>query len=208
MISKDELLEILLKLTGKERKMTKIAADESMRVASITLNRQIQSIEDKKEILDIVKTQLKVMAEEIISQGKRLRPMAFLLSPSKAYLCEMQEIAQDANKRYSLLGHYAKKFKCYGGAFISASETVFRISHDDNILRETLFVVSIAYDETLLFERGEDIKTEVYLIAKEGNEVVLSPIPPYSNIELEKDALNGIRKPIADIISLGKTYFN
>ncbi len=201
MATKQELVKLILELINGAS-MKAVAADEVMKVASLSLKGKNLTITDRREIFQIAKELLKNTAEQIIAEKKIFNPTIFLLSSEKLYLCEMQNISIDQKNRYSLIGKYAKKYKCFGAIFAGLTEISF--SKSEKI--DSLLVVSIAYDERLC-EKGIDVNTESYFF--NVNELIKIPI----NIDLEKDVqgsliLKGMRKPIEEMSPLPFVNFN
>jgi CTP synthase (UTP-ammonia lyase) len=200
MAIKQDLVKLILELINGAS-MKAVAADEVMKVASVSLKGKSLSIEDRREIFQIAKELLKSTAVQVFLEKKVFNPTIFLLSSEKLYFCEIQNISTDQKNRYSLIGKYAKKYKCFGAIFAGLAELSF--SKSKNI--DSLLIVSMAYDERLC-DNGMDASVESYVF--NTHELIKVPI----NINLEKDIqgslLNGMRKPIENIATLPLVNFN
>lgn len=205
MMSRKDFIQRSLKLL-QEGKGKLLSGEESMKVASLPIFPLIHP-QDKEEIFAITTDLLKETALRLLHKGKHFNPTVFLIARDKFYLCEIEKISQDFSKKFSLIGKYAKKYDCMAAVFAGVGEIL--IKEGDSFV-EALFIISLAYDESLIFERGEDNRIDVFLIKREDKiELIEYPKPlKGSSFEEDDNVLNGMRKPIERIISLGKIHFN
>lgn len=201
MISKKDFIQMLVKLL-QEGKTQVLLSEESMKVTSLKLNFSIP-LEDRKEIFNIAEDVLKESVIGVLKIGMPFNPVAYLISPETLYLCEFEKISQDISKKFSLIGKYAKKYNCPAVVFAAVGEV---ISENKDFQEKALFIISIAYDERLIFEGGRDSKMSVFLIKKEDEEV---QILPFENVfKNSENFFDNLRKPIEKITTLGKIIFN
>jgi len=196
------LFKDFLQRTWQKDHVNTLLVEESMKVMTYSLDKVAVTKEQKKEVFDKSFDLVVQIAFHFLSKKQIFNPLVILASADTLFLCEVTQSSSYDAKKFSLIGKYAKKSKCFSGVFVA-------LSAENPEKKPTLVMISIAYDESLTFKSGGDSLVEIcFPKYHDDAPLELSLIefslkdPAISNI------IENIRKPDVEIISLNSISFN
>ena len=195
-----QLFKELLKRKWKESHIATSLVEESMKVMTYSFNKTLTK-KDKKEIFDVSYSLAKEILLYYFKKKEYLNPIVVLASPNALHLCEIPyNLNRDVSK-FSLIGKYAKKYKCTSAVFVT-------MSHSYHVKNLAAYIISLAYDESLCFTHGKDMSIVFCMPLFKNTKVETKFLNLPYDCPLTDIIIDKMRKPIGRIIPLNSVSLN
>jgi len=173
--------------------------EQRLDVYEVPLIPAIEKLEDKKKMMEVMRKFAYDGAKFYVEkQQERLSPMIFLSSENTFFSGTLIKSVEDIRKDgISIIGAYAKDKKCFCGIVLCEVSAYLSPSHT---VGDAVAIINIAYDESLVFSKGVDMKEELYEIAivKEKRRIINKSFEKHVNFD--DNFYESLRKPIENKI--------